>query len=705
MHKFFVGLVALTFLTAPLQTVPQPQATATITGKVTDAATKSPLSMASVQVVGTALGATTNSEGAYRIERVPLGRVSLKASRVGYAPVVSGEITVDSARSYSVNITLSVQALILSGTTTTGIVDPASGARAPFSVTTVAGEKLDVAAVGSPLEALAGKVAGLQPRVATPGSDVVIQIRNPMSIAGYVALPPAGQTQPNITIDGVIQTREEQERQIACARTNCLLNTESYAGIVDNPFLAAGNNPLSTFSIDVDRASYSNVRRFVLAGQMPPKDAVRIEELINYFPYDYRGPARNASHPFSVTTEVAAAPWKRGHRIVRVGLQGTRLETATLPPSNLVFLIDVSGSMQPENKLPLVKSSLRMLVDQLREQDHVAIVVYAGSAGLVLEPTSGANKARILQAINRLEAGGSTAGGAGIKLAYSIARDAHLPRGNNRVILATDGDFNVGVSSDSEMGRLIEEERQFGTYLTVLGYGMGNYKDSKLETLADKGNGNYAYIDDIAEARKVLVTEMGGTLFTIAKDVKLQVEFNPARVQAYRLIGYENRALRSEDFANDKKDAGEMGAGHSVTALYEIIPVGVRSDVSIRGQDTLRYQTTTGMTSRALSNELMMVKLRYKRPNADTSILFTHTVPDRLTAPSVDFTFTTAVAALGMIMRDSEYKGTASLEDVIALAQRSLGDDVNGYRAEFLELARSYERLVHTQSTLTRRER
>jgi Ca-activated chloride channel family protein len=387
-------------------------------------------------------------------------------------------------------------------------------------------------------------------------------------------------------------------------------NTESYAHIVENGFLGVETNPLSTFSIDVDRASYANVRRFINDGQRPPIDAVRIEELVNYFHYDLPDPT--SEHPFSISTEVTRAPWNTDHRLVRIGLQGQRVDLDDQPPSNLVFLLDVSGSMNTPNKLPLLKDALGLLVNSLREEDRVAIVVYAGAAGLVLESTSGDQKEVILDAIERLSAGGSTAGGAGIRLAYDVARHNHIRGGNNRVILATDGDFNVGASSDGEMTRLIEEKREQGTFLTVLGFGTGNIQDSKMEALADHGNGNFAYIDNIGEARKVLVEEMGGTLFTIAKDVKIQVEFNPARVQAYRLIGYENRLLAAEDFNDDTKDAGELGAGHTVTALYEVIPVGVETDYTIGGVDSLRYQTPVAQQLPD-TGELLFVKLRYRR--------------------------------------------------------------------------------------------
>ena len=469
-------------------------------------------------------------------------------------------------------------------------------------------------------------------------------------------------------------------------RYNDNFNTESYDHIVENIFLSAASNPVSTFSIDVDRASYSNIRRFLSQGQLPPKDAVRIEEMINYFTYDYPDPS--GDHPFSVTTDVSDAPWNSLHKLVRIGIQGQRIDTEDLPPSNLVFLIDVSGSMQAPNKLRLLKSSFRMLVGELRPQDRVALVVYAGAAGLVLPSTPGDEKDVILDAIEALEAGGSTAGGAGIRLAYDVARENHIRGGNNRVILATDGDFNVGASSDAEMIRLIEAKRRQGTFLTVLGFGTGNLKDSKMEKLADHGNGNFAYIDNLSEARKVLVTEIGGTLLTIAKDVKIQVEFNPARVQAYRLIGYENRMLRTEDFNDDTKDAGELGAGHSVTALYEVIPTGVDSEF-LTSVDSLRYQTQATPSAASDSQDLLFVKLRYKLPDADESQLIQRAVLDASGGPSEDLRFASAVAGFGMLLRDSEYSGELSLGDVLALARGSIGEDSEGYRAEFVRLVES----------------
>ncbi len=465
-------------------------------------------------------------------------------------------------------------------------------------------------------------------------------------------------------------------------------NTEEYDGIHENIFHDAMRNPLSTFSIDVDAASYSNVRRFINNGQRPPKDAVRIEEMINYFDYDYQQPT--GDDPFSIFTEISKAPWNPKHKLVHIGLQGKKIPTENLPPSNLVFLIDVSGSMSDPNKLPLLKSSFKMLVEQLREQDKVAIVVYAGAAGLVLPSTSGAEKQKIIQALVDLQAGGSTAGGEGIRLAYAIAKENFRKEGNNRVILATDGDFNVGESSNASMERLIEAKRNDGIFLTVLGFGMGNYKDSKMETLADKGNGNYAYIDNLLEAQKVLVNEFGGTLFTIAKDVKLQIEFNPTKVKAYRLIGYENRILKNEDFNNDKKDAGELGSGHTVTALYEIIPDGVNSEFF--KIDELKYQSSKVDPAAAGSKELMTVKFRYKKPNEETSKLIVHPLLDenvKLENTSDNFRWSAAVAGFGMLLRESEYAKDFNFEDVLRLAQGARGKDQEGYRIEFINLVKS----------------
>lgn len=465
-------------------------------------------------------------------------------------------------------------------------------------------------------------------------------------------------------------------------------NTESYDAIEENIFHKSADKPLSTFSIDVDAASYSNMRRFLHMGQLPPKDAVRIEEMINYFHYDYEGPKDDK--PVAIHTAKTKAPWNEDHLLVKIGIQGKKLAMEQLPPSNIVFLLDVSGSMNAPNKLPLLVSSLKILTNELRRQDKVAIVVYAGAAGLVLPPTDGANKSAIIEALENLEAGGSTAGGAGIKLAYKVAKEHFVEGGNNRVILATDGDFNIGASSNGEMQRLIEEKREEGVFLTVLGFGMGNYKDSKMEILADKGNGNYAYIDNILEAKKVLVTEFGGTLFTIAKDVKIQVEFNPNVVQAYRLIGYENRKLNDEDFNDDKKDAGELGSGHTVTALYEIIPVGVKSNFT-KEVDDLKYQsqTITGDT-----DELLTVKFRYKEPDKNTSQLIEQPLAnDGSFDEDENLNWAATVASFGMVLRDSEFKGNLTFSKILTMAHQSAGVDEFGYRAEFIKLVNIANRI------------
>ena len=469
-------------------------------------------------------------------------------------------------------------------------------------------------------------------------------------------------------------------------------NTEQYDFIEESGFKAVTDNPLSTFSIDVDTASYANVRRFLTRNRMPPKDAVRIEELINYFSYDYPEPQEET--PFAVITELSVCPWNKDHHLIHIGLQGRKIKTANMPPSNLVFLLDVSGSMNSPDKLGLLKKGFKLLTEQLREKDRVAIAVYAGAAGMVLPSTPGNEKHTILKAIDNLRAGGSTAGAQGIRLAYKTALDNFIENGNNRVILATDGDFNVGVSSDGELVRLIESQRLKNIFLTVLGFGTGNLKDAKMEKLADKGNGNYAYIDNLLEAKKVLVKEMGGTLHTIAKDVKLQVEFNPAHVQAYRLIGYQNRRLNKEDFNNDKKDAGELGAGHTVTALYELVPAGAHE--SPAKVDPLKYQESKIKPAALKSQELMTVKLRYKKPDEDQSALITHPVTAEHSDPdkaSDNFNFSAAVASFGMLLRDSEFKGDSAYQAVLKLAKASKSKDNEGYRAEFIRLVEMAEML------------
>ena len=605
-----------------------------ITGRVLDSTTQRPLAGATVVIEGTGLITSTGSDGAYTISNVPAGEYTIRVDKAGLLSAKQQVVV-------SVGQTIAVDFALMQ-------------------------LRSDIPLEERPVE---------DKRAAQPNVVGERQVRGPA-----LATPPASV--------GKLQSMSACEAPQMAWRSP---GFESYDMIDENGWLSTLDKPLSTFSVDVDAASYGNVRRFITEGQLPPADAVRIEELINYFDYDYPDP--RGRHPFSITTEVAECPWNRANKLVHIGLQGTRVAVDELPPSNLVFLIDVSGSMTPPNKLPLLKSSFRMLVDQLREEDRVAIVVYAGAAGLVLPATCGSDRERILCAIDRLEAGGSTAGGAGIQLAYQIAQQNFLEGGNNRVILATDGDFNVGAASDGDMVRLIEEKRRSGVFLTVLGFGEGNLKDSKMEKIADAGNGHYAYIDTINEARKVMVSEMGATLLTIAKDVKLQVEFNPARVSSYRLVGYENRLLQDRDFDDDTKDAGEIGAGHSVTALYEI----TLTDGEHRAGKPLKYSDVTVRGDARRNSELLTVSFRYKRPAESESQLLSVVVKDRnarFGQASTDFRFSAAVAEFGMILRDSPERGAASMEDVIATARSARGEDVHGYRAEFVSLAEMAEALM-----------
>jgi Ca-activated chloride channel family protein len=471
-----------------------------------------------------------------------------------------------------------------------------------------------------------------------------------------------------------------------------LHNTEEYDRIVENTFYDVIESPLSTFAADVDAASYSNARRFLMQSQLPYKDAVRAEEFINYFSYDYPQPKNG--HPLSINLEYSDCPWNKDHKLVHIGLQGKQLSKQEQKPSNLVFLIDVSGSMSPPNKLPLLKRSFKLMVGQLKPEDKIAIVVYASSTGLVLPATAGSDKDKIIKALDRLQAGGSTAGGAGIQLAYKIAEENFIEDGNNRVILATDGDFNVGISSTSELVRYIESKRDNGIYLTVLGFGMGNYKDDRLQELADRGNGNHAYIDNILEAKKVLVTEITSTLFTIAKDVKIQVEFNPAKVKSYRLVGYENRLLEDKDFEDDTKDAGEIGSGHTVTVLYEIVPA---ENNNFTDRYDLKYQETRIRKDAYNTEEVLTVRIRYKDPDKDDSYEFSEVLtgyPVEINKSSDNFRFSSAVAEFAMILRDSKFKGTANIGSVRELAESSAGKDEFGYRDEFLNLVERVEVLM-----------
>ena len=526
-----------------------------------------------------------------------------------------------------------------------------------------------------------------------------------VSLVGCMSKAPRGSihypaTPPGISAMRLAQPTPADDRpEQAPAAPEQQFNTETYDHVVDNAFASVADRPLSTFAIDVDTASYSNMRRFIQADQLPPSGAVRIEEMLNYFRYDYAPPAGDA--PFAAHTEIAACPWNTDHRLVRIGLKGKEIRNEDRPAGNFVFLLDVSGSMNQPNKLPLVIEGMKMLVEQLGENDRVAIVVYAGASGLVLPSTTCDHKETIIAALDKLQAGGSTNGGAGIELAYRTAVANLIRGGTNRVVLCTDGDFNIGTTNQSGLIRLIEAKATSGVFLTVLGFGIGNYKDSKMEKLADKGNGNYGYIDTKSEARKVLVEQLTGTLVTIAKDVKIQVEFNPAKVTAWRLIGYENRLLPKEDFNDDTKDAGEIGAGHTVTALYEIVPAGVAFNAP--GVDPLRYQPAreAGPAPAGVkrpSDELMLLKLRYKQPDGESSALLSFPVTDdggKFAGASEDFRFAASVAAFGMILRNSRYKGDYTIDNVIELADDSFGkgDDV-AYRKEFVELARRVRKLM-----------
>ncbi|MDH7461477.1 von Willebrand factor type A domain-containing protein [Chitinophagaceae bacterium 26-R-25] len=605
-----------------------------ITGKITDDKGNS-LQGVTVTIKGTKTSVSSDVNGSYSIT-VPDEKATLSFAFVGY---YQEEIKVKAKTVIDVKLRPVAQSL-------NEVVVVGYGAE----------RKMEMTSSSQVSTTLSGRVAG-----------VVVQ--------GY-----SGSKSVRIRGNSSIKAKDEN------------YNREGYDNIQENTFQKVAAHPLSTFSIDVDAASYSNVRRLINEGTLPTPGAVRVEEMINYFSYNY--PQPKDDKPFSVTTESTQCPWNKAHQLVMIGLQGKKIDYDKLPPSNLVFLIDVSGSMEEEDKLPLVKSSLQLLSEQLRPQDKIAIVVYAGNAGLVLPSTN--DKQKIKEAINALEAGGSTAGGAGIELAYKTAQQNFMKEGNNRVILCTDGDFNVGASSDDALENLIEQKRSTGVYLTVLGFGTGNYQDSKMQKLADKGNGNHAYIDNISEAKKVLISEFGGTLFTIAKDVKLQVEFNPAKVKGYRLIGYENRMLAKEDFNNDKKDAGDMGSNHTVTALYEIIPSGVDDD-ELGTVDPLRYQKQKAKKpSASFSNELMFVKLRYKKPDEDKSKLFEVPVNASTQLASCNIRFASAVAAFGMILRNSEFKGTSNYKLVKSLAQGSVDNNSDMYKKEFLELVKKAEGLKST---------
>ncbi len=613
-----------------------------VSGRITDQATGQALPGVTVLIKGTLVGISSDVQGRYSLRVPGAAHAVLVFSYVGYRPL---EQTVGTRHTMDVRLTVDQKQLnevVVARGMTGGLL------------------RRDRA-----LKTKAGRGTAYDAKRAAPATSADY-------LAEYQAAPAWSAPRPTLP------ARDEAGAG------------DTYAHIKENTFFEAKKTPLSTFALDVDNASYSNVRRFLNEGQLPPRDAVRVEEMLNYFRYDYAAPAATSPDPVRISTELAVCPWNPAHQLARVGVQARRVETAQLPPANLVFLVDVSGSMDEADKLPLVQAGLKLLVKQLRPQDHVALVAYAGAAGLVLPPTPGAQPEVILDAIDRLQAGGSTAGGAGLRLAYATARQHFKKEGNNRVILATDGDFNVGESSDAAMEQLIVDQRESGVFLTVLGCGRGNLRDSRMEMLADKGNGNYAYLDNLDEAGRVLVAQFGGTLFTVAKDVKLQIEFNPARVANYRLVGYENRLLEAEDFNNDRKDAGELGAGHTVTALYEIVPVGSSQPLI----DELKYQPTrptTASMQQFLTNDVLTVKLRYKEPQGSTSKLLAQPLVGAATpiaSATADLRFAAAVAQFGMLLRQSEQRGTATWAATEQLADGARGADADGYRAELVRLVR-----------------
>jgi Ca-activated chloride channel family protein len=644
--------------------VPQ---TGTVKGRVTKV-DGDPLAYANVILVGTRMGAMTTQDGRFAITSVPAGTYTVRAMMMGFKAEEKDSVVV--AEGDTVDVDFKMTVTVVAGTQEIVVTSERALVEVTESKTSASVSEQHLRAM--PVDKVVESI-GLKAGVVKSGDDM--HVRGGRS--GEVC----------VQIDGV-------QDPLGATRYQPPVDREQYEQLPENDFLPVIDNPLSTFSIDVDRASYANTRRFIRAGQRPPASAVRIEEFINYFDYDY--PEPDGSNPFSITTEIAGCPWTPAHRLVRIGLHGRVIEPGRLPPSNLVFLIDVSGSMRPENKLPLLRSAFPLLVRQLRAEDRVAIVVYAGASGLALDSTPGDRKQTILDAIERLQAGGSTAGAAGIVLAYKVAREHFMKKGNNRVILATDGDFNVGVTSDGELVSLIEKERESGIFLSVLGVGDGNLQDAKMEKLADHGNGNYAYLDDIFEAQKVFVRELGGTIVTIARDVKIQVEFNPTRVASYRLIGYENRMLKREDFEDDTKDAGELGAGHTVTALYEIEPA-IPAAASSEGPRRLRYTETRVREDAARRSETLTVRMRYKAPDGKKSREIERTANDAgiaFDAASIDTRFAAAVAEFGMLLRGSTHKGHATLEHVISAAGSAKGTDVHGYRAEFVQLAETCRTLI-----------
>jgi len=637
-----------------------------IKGKVTDKTTTEALIGANVVVQSEQWGAATDINGFYIIKNIPAGTYTIKASYVGYEPSEQKNVVVKNFQVVELNFELEsdftlAECIVVSERP---LIEK-SNTNACRVISSEQISKLPVRGIDNIVPLQSGVVS----------NDATIHIRGGRS------------SEVSYVIDGV----PVQVAGYEACYSYIKANTEEYEIIDENVFKESFKTPLSTFAVDVDAASYTNVRRYLTAMQIPPKDAVRVEEFINYFDYDYPSPK---DEPVKIYTELSNCPWNKENLLVHIGIKGKELKRDQAGPSNLVFLIDVSGSMEPENKLPLLKRAFKLLTKQLRSDDRVSIVVYASSTGMVLEPTYGYDKEKILDAISNLEAGGSTAGGAGIQLAYKIAEQNFMSDGNNRVILATDGDFNVGISNTDELVKFIQDKKQKGIFLSVLGFGGENLKDSRLEKLADDGDGHYSYIDNFMEAKKVFVNELGATLFTIAKDSKIQVEFNPAKVKEYRLVGYENRALNDEDFDDDKKDGGEIGAGHTVTALYEIT---LQDEIVEINQSQLKYQVIAIKESAISTDEILTVKFRYKDPDGTESKLISQPVlySSLKEKPSINFNFSAAVAMFGMILKDSDYKGEANLDYILELAEANLDEDEFGYREEFVQLVENAKRLNH----------
>ena len=671
-----------------------------LSGKVLDAKTQDPILFASVALYLNDIlisGAETDMDGNYHFDLMQGGIYAIEVTYIGYQPKKMTGVVIYEGQKNLIDISIQ-EGVLMDEIEVIGYKEPLIKQDNTSQGSTISNEtitNLPTRSINGLAKTSAGVASsdnGNKLNIRSSRTDATVYYIDGIQVRGNL-IPETEISKKDARKYKKRTKREAKENKInQKLEYHKFPSTEDYNYVAENGYLSTKNEPLSTFSIDVDRASYSNLRRYINDNQLPPADAVRVEEMINYFHYNYEQPTNK--DPFSITTEYAECPWNKKTSLLHIGIQGKNIDMDEIPDANLVFLVDVSGSMNSANKLPLVKESLKMLVRKLRPTDRISLVTYAGATQLVLPPTMVSKAPAILAAIDALGAGGSTAGASGIKLAYETARKYFIPKGNNRVLLATDGDFNVGVSSDAELQRIIETEREHGIFLSVLGYGTGNYKDNKMQILADKGNGNHSYIDNIKEAEKVLIEEMASTLFTIAKDVKIQIEFNPAEVAEYRLIGYENRLLANEDFNDDKKDAGELGAGHTVTAIYEIKTKAskIRKNKAV---DALKYQTNR-KTPQEFSNELATIKLRYKKPDGDKSKLIEEVIPNRtskLDQTSDNLRWAAAIAQFGLTIRGSKYVKQRDYQTIIANAEAAMGVDKNGYRAEALQLMQRVQEL------------